>query len=203
MGRPTSTAPAPRPVARHGGRAYPDLAAVLVDEAVETVVNLTVPQAHFEVAAAARGGQARPQREAARTPPRRRGPSGRAGARARRPPLERSSTLLGEAQQTLWKHVREGAIGTSASRLRRGELGPDRALASGSAQPLRGGAPRRRRRLSAHDPDGDVRPRRARPGSTRRRSRRAVLLRRDALPRRGAPDWPSRCSSTSRWWSRA
>ena len=40
-------------VGARGGEAYPDLAAVLADDAVDTVVNLTVPQAHYEVAATA------------------------------------------------------------------------------------------------------------------------------------------------------
>ena len=58
-------------VAQFGGRAYADLAAVLADDAVDTVVNLTVPQAHFEVAVGgARGREARSQREAARAPSR-------------------------------------------------------------------------------------------------------------------------------------
>src|SRR5215212_7889586 len=40
-------------VGEFGGRAYPDLAAVLADDTVETVVNLTVPRAHAEVTTAA------------------------------------------------------------------------------------------------------------------------------------------------------
>ena len=39
--------------AAHGGIAYAFLEALLADEAVDTVVNLTVPQAHVEVTAAA------------------------------------------------------------------------------------------------------------------------------------------------------
>ena len=99
-------------VAAHGGRAYPDLAAVLADDAVDTVVNLTVPQAHAEVSAAAlaagkhvhsekplalRYEEARELVELARG----------YGVRLSSAP----ATLLGEAQQTLWKLVREGAAG--------------------------------------------------------------------------------------------
>lgn len=98
--------------ARYGGRVYSDLAAVLADAAVDTVVNLTVPQAHFEVSAAAlaagkhvhgekplalRHEDARLLVELA----------GEHGVRLSAAP----ATLLGEAQQTLWKLVREGAVG--------------------------------------------------------------------------------------------
>jgi predicted dehydrogenase len=99
-------------VAAHGGRAYADLAAVLADDAVDTVVNLTVPQAHVEVSAAAlqagkhvhtekplalRHEEALQLVELARLK----------GVRLSSAP----ATLLGEAQQTLWKLVREGVTG--------------------------------------------------------------------------------------------
>ena len=64
--------------------------------------------------------------------------------RAGRAPRVRLScapaTLLGEAQQTAWKLVRDGALGARASMLRRGELGSDRALASRPRVAVRGGA---------------------------------------------------------------
>lgn len=100
-------------VVAHGGRRYPDLAAVLADDAVDAVVNLTVPQAHAEVSAAAlaagkhvhsekplalRYADAVELLELARS----------RGVRLSSAP----ATLLGEAQQTLWKLVREGAAGT-------------------------------------------------------------------------------------------
>jgi predicted dehydrogenase len=99
-------------VGAHGGRAYPDLEAVLADDAVDTVVNLTVPQAHHEVAAAAlaagkhvhnekplalRHEDALHLIELAREH----------GVRLGAAP----TTLMGEAQQTLWKLVRDGAVG--------------------------------------------------------------------------------------------
>ena len=96
----------------HGGRAYPDLAAILADDAVDTVVNLTVPQAHYEVAAAALAAGKHVHNEkplalrhedAARLVELARGHGVRLAAAP--------ATLLGEAQQTLWKHVREGSVG--------------------------------------------------------------------------------------------
>jgi predicted dehydrogenase len=99
-------------VAAHGGRAYPSLDALLADDAVELVVNLTAPQAHAEVTAAAleagkhvhsekplalRHEDAERLVELART----------RGVRLGSAP----ATLLGEAQQTLWKLVRDGAVG--------------------------------------------------------------------------------------------
>jgi predicted dehydrogenase len=99
-------------VATHGGRTYADLEAVLADDAIDTVVNLTIPQAHAEVSAAAleagkhvhsekplalRSEEARALVDLAR----------RSGVRLSSAP----ATLLGEAQQTLWKLVREGAAG--------------------------------------------------------------------------------------------
>ena len=110
----TDTAPgrAEALAAAHGGVAYPSLDALLEDDAVDTVVNLTVPQAHAEVSARAleagkhvhsekplalRHHEARELVELA----------ARRGVRLSGAP----STLLGEAQQTLWKLVREGAVG--------------------------------------------------------------------------------------------
>jgi predicted dehydrogenase len=110
----TDTAPgrAEELVAEHGGVAYPSLEALLADDDVETVVNLTVPQAHAEVTAAAleagkhvhsekplalRHGDAQALADLA----------ARRGVRLSSAP----ATLLGEAQQTAWKLVREDAIG--------------------------------------------------------------------------------------------
>ena len=114
-------------VAEHGGRAYADLDALLADDRVDTVVNLTAPQAHAEVtAAASRRASTSTARSRSRSPTPRRRSSSSSPRAARRPAQRAPATLLGEAQQTAWKLVREGAIGTRARRLRRGELGPDR-----------------------------------------------------------------------------
>jgi predicted dehydrogenase len=98
--------------AEHGGAAYADVDELLADDAVDLVVNLTAPQAHAQVTAAAleagkhvhsekplalRYEEAEALVELARA----------RGLRLSAAP----ATLLGEAQQTLWKLVREGAIG--------------------------------------------------------------------------------------------
>jgi predicted dehydrogenase len=99
-------------VGRFGGTAYPTLEALLADDAVETVVNLTPPQLHATVTAAGLGAgkhvhsekplalryeEAQELVEMA----------ARRGLRLSCAP----ATLLGEAQQTAWKLVRDGAIG--------------------------------------------------------------------------------------------
>jgi predicted dehydrogenase len=99
-------------VAAHGGRAYESLDALLADPAVDTVVNLTAPTAHATVTAAAleagkhvhtekpvalRADEARRLAELAAA----------AGLRLSCSP----ATLLGEAQQTAWKLVRDGGVG--------------------------------------------------------------------------------------------
>ena len=99
-------------VAEFGGRVYPDLAAVLADDAVDTVVNLTVPRAHAEVTTAAleAGKHVHSEKPLAL----RHADAARLVELAAGHGLRLSSapaTLLGEAQQTLWKHVREGAVG--------------------------------------------------------------------------------------------
>lgn len=100
-------------VVARGGRRYPDLAAVLADDAVDAVVNLTVPQAHAEVSAAAlaAGKHVHSEKPLAL----RHADAVRLVELARSHGVRLSSapaTLLGEAQQTLWKLVREGAAGT-------------------------------------------------------------------------------------------
>jgi predicted dehydrogenase len=98
--------------AGHGGIAYASLDALLADDAVDTVVNLTVPQAHVEVTAAALDAGKHVHSE---KPLALRHADARALVeRARRRGVRLSSapaTLLGEAQQTTWKLVRDGAIG--------------------------------------------------------------------------------------------
>lgn len=103
---------AERLVAQFGGRAYANLDELLADDAVELVVNLTAPQAHADVSRQAlaagkhvhsekplalRHDEARELVELAT----------RSGVRLSSAP----ATLLGEAQQSLWKLVRDGAIG--------------------------------------------------------------------------------------------
>jgi len=100
-------------VARFDGTDYPSLDALLADDAIDTVINLTAPQAHAEVTArsleagkhvhtekplALRYEEARELAELA----------ARQGVRLSCAP----ATLLGEAQQTVWKLVREGTLGT-------------------------------------------------------------------------------------------
>jgi len=100
-------------VREHGGTAYASLAALLADDAVEAVVNLTTPQAHAEVTAAGLevGKHVHSEKPLA---------LGYGEAKELVELAERRglclgcspATLLGEAQQTAWKLVREGAIGT-------------------------------------------------------------------------------------------
>jgi len=99
-------------VAAYGGSSYADLDSVLSDDAVDTVVNLTVPQAHFEVAAAALAAGKHVHNE--KPLALRYEDAHRLVELAEEHGVRLSSapaTLLGEAQQTLWKHVREGTVG--------------------------------------------------------------------------------------------
>jgi predicted dehydrogenase len=97
---------------RFGGTAHATLDELLSDPAVDAVVNLTAPQAHAEVSRAAlaagkhvhsekplalRHADARELVELARA----------RGVRLSSAP----ATLNGEAQQTAWKLVRDGAVG--------------------------------------------------------------------------------------------
>jgi predicted dehydrogenase len=100
-------------VAQRGGTAYVSLDELLADAAVDTVVNLTAPQAHAAVTRQALEAgkhvhtekpvallhdEARELAELAE----------RLGVRLSCAP----ATLLGEALQTVWKLVREDALGT-------------------------------------------------------------------------------------------
>jgi predicted dehydrogenase len=96
----------------HGGRAYPDLAAVLDDASIDTVVNLTAPQAHAEVTAAAL--RARKHVHSEKPLALRFEDAVHLTELALQHGVRLSSapaTLMGEAQQTLWKLVRERAAG--------------------------------------------------------------------------------------------
>ena len=99
-------------VERFGGIDYPDLGALLADPAIDAVVNLTSHGIHAEVTtAAARGRQARPQREADGGELRRGAPPRRArrrqGLRLSCSPI----TFMGDAQQAAWSLIAAGAIG--------------------------------------------------------------------------------------------
>ena len=99
-------------VEAYGGLTYPDLESVLADESVDAIVNLTVPQAHADVTAAAlvAGKHVHSEKPLAL----RHEDALRLTELAREHRVRLSSapaTLLGEAQQTMWKLVREGAVG--------------------------------------------------------------------------------------------
>jgi predicted dehydrogenase len=99
-------------VAAHGGTAYESLDALLADDAVDTVVNLTVAAAHVEVTRAALEAGKHVHTE---KPVALRGEDAHELARLARTHDVRLScapaTLLGEAQQTAWKLVRDGGLG--------------------------------------------------------------------------------------------
>jgi predicted dehydrogenase len=100
-------------VAEHGGNAHPTLDALLADDDVECVVNLTAAVAHAEVTRAAleAGKHVHSEKPLALSHAEARALVELADARG----LGLSAapaTLLGEAQQTMWRLVREGAIGT-------------------------------------------------------------------------------------------
>ncbi|HZR95242.1 MAG TPA: Gfo/Idh/MocA family oxidoreductase [Gaiellaceae bacterium] len=98
--------------ARYGGRAYASLDELLGDESVDTVVNLTIPLAHAEVTRAAleAGKHVHSEKPLALSY----AEAHELVELARRRGVRLSSapaTLLGEAQQSAWKLVRDGAIG--------------------------------------------------------------------------------------------
>jgi predicted dehydrogenase len=100
-------------VAEFGGAAYTSLEALLADETVDTVVNLTVPEAHATVTAASleAGKHVHTEKPMAFSY----AEAQELCALARRNDRRLScapTTLLGEAQQTAWKLVREGILGT-------------------------------------------------------------------------------------------
>jgi predicted dehydrogenase len=99
--------------AKHGAIAYPSLDALLADDSVATVVNLTAPTAHATVSAAAlsAGKHVHTEKPVALRYEEARELAALAESRGVRLSCA-PSTLLGEAQQTAWKLVREGALGT-------------------------------------------------------------------------------------------
>lgn len=100
-------------VGKFGGTAYPSLDALLDDPDVEAVVNLTTHRAHAEVVARAIGAgkHVHTEKPLATTFDE----AAELVAMADRHSVRLScapTTWLGEAQQTAWKLIREGAIGT-------------------------------------------------------------------------------------------
>jgi len=98
--------------AEFGVTAHPTLASLLADDKVDTVVNLTAPQAHAAVTAAAieAGKHVHTEKPLALNYDEARGLAELAAARGVRLSCA-PATLLGEAQQTAWKIVREGSLG--------------------------------------------------------------------------------------------
>src|SRR4051794_7089786 len=100
-------------VANHGGTEYASVDVLLADQAVDVVVNLTPASSHVAVTSAALAARKHVHTEK---------PVALSGDDARR--LGRladergvrlscaPATLLGEAQQTAWKVVRDGTLGT-------------------------------------------------------------------------------------------
>lgn len=96
----------------HGARAYASLGALLDADDVETVLNLTVPSAHVDVSRAAleAGKHVHSEKPMAQSFD----DACALAELARERGVRLSSapaTLLGEAQQTAWKVIRDGALG--------------------------------------------------------------------------------------------
>lgn len=99
-------------VEKHGGKAYASLDEVLADPAVEVVINLTIQHAHVEVVSRAleAGKHVHSEKPLAPTFAEAR----QLVALAKEKGLRLSCapvTWLGEAQQTVWKMVRDGRVG--------------------------------------------------------------------------------------------
>ena len=103
---------AERLVATNGGAAYGALDGLLADESIDTVINLTIAAAHAAVTRAAleAGKHVHSEKPLALRYEDARGLVELADSRGLRLSAA-PTTLLGEAQQTAWKLVREGAIG--------------------------------------------------------------------------------------------
>lgn len=100
-------------VAAYGGKVYPSLEALLADEAVELVVNLTIHQAHVSVITQCllAGKDVYSEKPLALTFEDAQvlvKLAEEKGCRLSCAPI----TILGEAQQTAWKMIREGRLGT-------------------------------------------------------------------------------------------
>ena len=100
-------------VERFGGVAYPSLEDVLADPDIDAIVNLTFPAVHAEVTTAAleAGKHVHSEKPLAASYDEARSLVELADARGVR--LSCSPiTFMGEAQETMWRLVEEGAIGT-------------------------------------------------------------------------------------------
>lgn len=100
-------------VQTYGGRVYTSLEDVLADETVDLVVNLTIHYAHFSVIQQSLNAgkhvySEKPLSLMAQEAWELVDLASRKGLRLSSAPI----TLLGEAQQTVWKIIREGALGT-------------------------------------------------------------------------------------------
>ena len=97
----------------HAGRAYPSLAAVLADPQVDLVVNLTIHNAHVEVItrcleAGKHVHSEKPIATSYAAAKRLVDLAAERGLRLSSAPI----TWLGEAQQSAWKRLRDGLVGT-------------------------------------------------------------------------------------------
>lgn len=100
-------------VAKHGGKAYASLDEVLADPQVEAVVNLTIQQAHVEVVTKCleAGKHVHSEKPLAPTYAEAKKLVDLAATKNLRLSCA-PVTWLGEAQQTAWKLIRDGRIGT-------------------------------------------------------------------------------------------
>jgi predicted dehydrogenase len=100
-------------VERFGGVAYPSLDEVLADPEVDAIVNLTFPAVHAEVTTAAleAGKHVHSEKPLASDYPEARALVDLAAARGLRLACS-PITFMGEAQETMWRLVEDGAIGT-------------------------------------------------------------------------------------------
>jgi predicted dehydrogenase len=100
-------------VATYGGRVYPSLDALLEDDEVDLVVNLTVHYAHAEVIrrCLSAGKDVYSEKPLALTSEEARDLVELAEQKGRRLSCA-PMTIMGEAQQTAWKIIREGRLGT-------------------------------------------------------------------------------------------
>jgi predicted dehydrogenase len=98
---------------RHGGREYASLEALLADDSVDVVVNITPPHVHAAVTRAAleAGRHVHTEKPVALRYDEARELAELAAARGLRLSCA-PATWLGEALQTAWKVVRDGALGT-------------------------------------------------------------------------------------------
>ncbi len=98
---------------KFGGKAYPSLEALLKDDDVQVVINLTIHHAHTEVITAClnAGKHVHSEKPLAMTYQDARSVvdlAQRKGLRLSCSPI----TFMGEAQQTAWKAIRDGRLGT-------------------------------------------------------------------------------------------